>query len=218
MGNAGHRRRPHTTVISGRSTASHGMPFLLIRKSQQMPNNDAPITPHWRCHVFAKFTLHTLYQVLALRAEVFVLEQASLYRDLDGLDLTCHHLSGYDNREQLLAYARIIPQDTISIGRVVVAPHARGQGLGTVLMQRALAYCQAHYPNRPIKLSAQQAAQALYTRLGFVVSSTPYEDAGIVHIDMEKGLSLHGQAHAQAKLRPQLKERARQIAFRTLRA
>ena len=43
--------------------------------------------------------------------------------------------------------------------------------------------------DREIVLSAQRSAQAFYGRLGYAVSGEPYDDAGIVHIEMRRSLS-----------------------------
>ena len=54
-------------------------------------------------------TVAQLYAMLALRQEVFVLEQACLYPDIDGLDPDTHHLLGWrsvDGRQELVAHLR----------------------------------------------------------------------------------------------------------------
>ncbi|WP_047243050.1 GNAT family N-acetyltransferase [Chromobacterium subtsugae] len=145
----------------------------------------------WHCHGFDGFTPLALYQVLQLRDRVFVLEQQSLYGDVDGVDTHCLHLSGRDEAGRLLAYARLIAPgekypDAAAIGRVVVEPAARGQGLGKALLAQAVAQCQARYPGRAIMLSAQQDASAMYAAFGFEPVSEPYDDGGILHLDMRR--------------------------------
>ncbi|WP_047238739.1 GNAT family N-acetyltransferase, partial [Chromobacterium subtsugae] len=122
---------------------------------------------------------------------VFVLEQQSLYGDVDGVDTHCLHLSGRDEAGRLLAYARLIAPgekypDAAAIGRVVVEPAARGQGLGKALLAQAVAQCQARYPGRAIMLSAQQDASAMYAAFDFEPVSEPYDDGGILHLDMRR--------------------------------
>ncbi|KUM01736.1 GNAT family N-acetyltransferase [Chromobacterium subtsugae] len=145
----------------------------------------------WHCHGFDGFTPLALYQVLQLRDRVFVLEQQSLYGDVDGVDTHCLHLSGRDEAGRLLAYARLIAPgekypDAAAIGRVVVEPAARGQGLGKALLAQAVAQCQARYPGRAIMLSAQQDASAMYAAFDFEPVSEPYDDGGILHLDMRR--------------------------------
>ena len=68
----------------------------------------------------------------------------------------------------------------------MVAPEARGQGLGKALLAQAVAQCRAHFPQAAMMLSAQTDAQALYESFGFGVVSEPYDDGGILHVDMRR--------------------------------
>ena len=151
-----------------------------------MPN---PV--RWQCHGFHDFTPLALYQVLQLRDQVFVVEQQSLYSDIDGIDTDCWHLSGRDAHERLLAYARLIAPgvkypDAVAIGRVVIPPHARGSGLAKPLMQQAVAHSERLFPGRAIMLSAQQDKLGFYEQFGFRTVSEPYDDGGILHVDMRR--------------------------------
>lgn len=146
----------------------------------------------WQCHGFTDFTLHSLYQVLQLRDQVFVVEQQSIYGDIDGVDLDCWHLSARDAGGRLMAYARLIEPgvkypDAAAIGRVVIPPYARGSGLAKPLMQHAVRHCEKLFPGRAIMLSAQQEKQGFYTLFGFAPVSAPYDDGGILHVDMRRG-------------------------------
>lgn len=55
-----------------------------------------PRTPglQWRCLPFAALSADTLYRLLRLRSEVFVVEQNCVFLDMDGLDLRCLHVLG----------------------------------------------------------------------------------------------------------------------------
>lgn len=145
----------------------------------------------WHCHGFDGFTPLALYQVLQLRDQVFVVEQQSIYGDVDGVDTHCLHLSGRDEAGNLVAYARLIAPgekypDAVAIGRVVVAPEARGRGLGKALMAQAVAQCKIHFAGQSIMLSAQCDASGLYESFGFQSVSEPYDDGGILHVDMRR--------------------------------
>ena len=48
-----------------------------------------------------------VYELLALRAEIFVVEQKCAYLDPDGKDLRALHVLGRDARGVLVAYARV---------------------------------------------------------------------------------------------------------------
>ncbi|MBB4845441.1 ElaA protein [Paucibacter oligotrophus] len=146
----------------------------------------------WQCAPLAELSTIQLYQALALRARVFVLEQQCLYLDPDGVDLRCWHLLGSDSGGGLLAYARLLPplakgpaHRLPEIGRVVTAPEARGAGQGRQLMQQALRECARLWPGQDLALSAQAHLQGFYTSLGFEPVSAVYDEDGIAHIDMQ---------------------------------
>jgi ElaA protein len=63
---------------------------------------------------------------------------------------------------------------------VIVAPAARGTGLGKTLMQHGIALAGAV----PIKIAAQAYLEKFYTDLGFVRTGDVYDDDGIPHVDM----------------------------------
>ena len=56
---------------------------------------------------FEQLSKQELYQILQLRAEVFVVEQNCPYQDLDELDFDSIHVCGYLD-EELVAYSRLI--------------------------------------------------------------------------------------------------------------
>ena len=98
----------------------------------------------WRVCRFSELTVHSLYAVLRLRDQVFVVEQDSVYGDIDNLDQDAWHVLACAADGTLLAYARVLApgvKDPLAacIGRVVVASAARGLGLGGALLDRALA-------------------------------------------------------------------------------
>src|SRR4030095_17127940 len=82
----------------------------------------------------------TLYAILKLRGEVFVVEQQCCYADLDGRDAEPGTRHVWLSRgDEILAYYRILDDgDAERIGRVLVAQAARGAGYGQRLMREAL--------------------------------------------------------------------------------
>ena len=81
----------------------------------------------WEWKAFNELDIHTLYDILKLREEVFILEQECLYNDIDDIDLSSHHVWLYQDI-QMIAYARIIPGTTneyVKLGRIIV--HRYGQ-------------------------------------------------------------------------------------------
>ncbi|MBJ6763005.1 GNAT family N-acetyltransferase [Myxococcaceae bacterium JPH2] len=147
----------------------------------------------WQWKTFSELTVDALYDVLALRSRVFVVEQRSIYLDPDGLDPDSHHLLGWDTtlpRPALVAYLRVLPPGLkfreASLGRVVVAPEARGQGLAAPLTAQALAFLDARFPGVDTRISAQHYLQGFYERRGFHAEGDVYDEDGIPHIEMRR--------------------------------
>ncbi|NTX51369.1 GNAT family N-acetyltransferase [Myxococcus sp. CA051A] len=148
--------------------------------------------PNWQWKAFSELTLDELYDVLALRQEVFIVEQKSLYLDVDGLDRSALHLLAFEDagpQSFLAAYLRILPPDVkfpgaSSLGRVVTSPRARGRGLGRELTARGITRLEALYPDADIRISAQDYLRAFYTSLGFVAEGDIYDEDGIPHVEM----------------------------------
>ena len=125
--------------------------------------------------------------MLRLRSEVFVVEQQCVFQDMDNKDQECFHLLGFEQNE-LVAYTRLVPPADIngmpSIGRVVVAHSARGNGTGRVLMEKSIEETGKLFGLSPIKIGAQLYLKSFYTSLGFEQTSAIYLEDGIEHIEM----------------------------------
>lgn len=138
---------------------------------------------------FYALSLDELYGILALRSEVFVVEQQSIYHDLDGVDQQCLHIFARD-AEGICGYARVIPPgvkyDEPAFGRLVVHPRARKSGLGRKLLTAATQRIHADYPNEPVRIEAQTYLQKFYESEGFVQASDLYVLDGLPHIVMLK--------------------------------
>ena len=141
----------------------------------------------WSCRQFDTLSGHELYEILSLRAEVFVVEQDCVYQDPDGLDLQSLHLCGHEGGG-LVCYARLTPPASRfpepSIGRIVTCKARRGTGLGVELVQQAIAACHEHWPGQAITISAQQYLEKFYRGFGFASESEPYMEDGIPHLQM----------------------------------
>ena len=142
---------------------------------------------NWQWLRFADLGVDALYDALALRCRVFILEQGA-YLDPDGLDRHAWHLLGHDGAGVLQAYLRTVDPghkyDEPSIGRVITAPERRGQGLGLELMQQGIARTVAQWPGLGIRISAQAHLQRFYGSFGFVAVSDEYLEDDIPHIEM----------------------------------
>lgn len=141
----------------------------------------------WKHAAFDALSVQELHDLLQLRSEVFVVEQACVFQDIDGADPQAQHLLGYDGTE-LVAYARFFPAGVkfaeASIGRVLTRRTARGNGLGHVLMDKAMSSVCTQWGPQPIRIGAQARLQKYYSRHGFVDVNRPYIEDGIDHLEM----------------------------------
>ncbi|MGV9212007.1 GNAT family N-acetyltransferase [Micromonospora sp. RB23] len=133
----------------------------------------------------AELDARTLHDLLKLRVDVFVVEQNCPYPELDGRDVEpgTRHVWLTDG-DAPLAYLRILadPDGVARIGRVVVAPSARGGGHAGRLMTAALDLIG----DRPSVLEAQSHLVAFYARHGFTVNGPEYVEDGIPHTPMRR--------------------------------
>lgn len=134
---------------------------------------------------FDELTLVELYEILRLRAEVFVVEQNCPYQDLDNIDQEAYHV--YLREEgKILAYLRVIEKgkrlDEVSIGRVISLK--RRCGLGSEIMRAGIAVAIEKFYAKKIKIGAQLYAKPFYEGVGFRQISDEYLEDGIPHIYM----------------------------------
>lgn len=140
---------------------------------------------------FSELRAQDLYEIVKLREGVFIVEQNCPYPDADGRDPNAWHLLGWladGAKRNLVAYARIFEAGVRyaepSIGRIVTAPSVRGTGFGKALMVEALSRMESLAPGQRIKIAAQQRLEDFYIGFGFASISEPYEEDGIMHVDM----------------------------------
>ncbi|HRI62537.1 MAG TPA: GNAT family N-acetyltransferase [Saprospiraceae bacterium] len=141
------------------------------------------------CLPFYQLSPYELYEIMALRQEVFIVEQNCPYLDADGKDPGSWHLMGRDASGKLICYTRLLPEGLsydgyVSIGRVVSAPEARGTGAGKILMQRSIQMCAHLFGNQPIKIGAQSYLVTFYESFGFRSTGEEYLEDGIPHTKM----------------------------------
>lgn len=140
---------------------------------------------------FSDLTNDELYDLLALRSDIFVVEQHCAYLDPDDKDKYALHLLGKDN-QKLVAYLRLfLPNDIenyLVFGRVVTSREARGQGQGKAMMSELVNYCEKHYPDIQIKCSAQNYLRNFYESFGFKTYTDVYDEDGIPHVGMKRGV------------------------------
>jgi ElaA protein len=143
-------------------------------------------TPQVRVAAFADLDVTTLYALLMLRVDVFVVEQACPYPELDDRDQepATRHLWIPAADGAPLAYLRVLrePDGFLRVSRVVTARHARGRGLSAPLMAAALDLVG----DRPSRLYAQSQVAAMYERYGYRRTGDEFMEDGIPHIPMAR--------------------------------
>ena len=141
-----------------------------------------PSPPEVHAARFQELSPTTLYGILRLRSDVFVVEQNCVYADMDGRDLepTTQHLWIEDGRGSVVAAVRILDDSSErSIGRVATRADHRNRGLASALMRRAVELAEP-----PIWLKAQEYLRDWYASFGFKVSGESWIEDGIRHVPM----------------------------------
>ena len=143
----------------------------------------------FECLTFNQLSLAKLYEVMALRQTVFVVEQDCPYLDADGHDQQALHLMGYQENNKLVSYARLFGPEQYypkyaSIGRVITDSAVRGKGIGQLLIQEAIRQIHQHFGPVAIKISAQSYLTKFYESFGFETFGDTYLEDGIPHIAM----------------------------------
>ena len=145
----------------------------------------------WSYNTLESLPVMEFYQLLKLRIDVFVVEQACVYAELDDADQsagTLHVQGRLKDTDQLVACARIITEDSVSdlvkVGRVAVDKEWRGRGVARELMNDMLGHIEKNFNSSKVQLSAQTYVAGFYRDLGFGEVSGEYLEDGIPHVDM----------------------------------
>lgn len=147
------------------------------------------MTTRFNTKAFDELAVLELHDLLRLRTDVFVVEQACAYAEIDGRDPAALHIIGRNDAGAIIAYARILPpvaDDLPHVGRVVVRADHRGQGISAALMEHALEQLIMHYGSRRSELAAQAHLEGFYQRFGYVRLGPDYPWDGIPHVDMRR--------------------------------
>ncbi|MGI5310526.1 GNAT family N-acetyltransferase [Rheinheimera sp. WS51] len=144
----------------------------------------------WQVFTFSQLDTLTLYSLLQLRVDVFVVEQNCPYPELDDRDLdpeTQHII--LQKGDKVIAYARVLApgvafDDYPAIGRVCVSQTARRLGLGEALVEKSIDVINQLWPKKDIYISAQCYLEQFYQQLGFNAAGESYLEDDIPHIMM----------------------------------
>lgn len=137
------------------------------------------------CKTFQELITEELYRILRHRSAIFVVEQHSVYQDVDDCDQDGIHLwLNVDGR--MVAYARVLKAgvylDEIVIGRVIAVD--RGMGYGRDIFGKAMEVAQERLRATCIKIRAQVQAEKFYEKFGFQRCGEPFMYEELMHVDM----------------------------------
>lgn len=142
----------------------------------------------WKVSTFDDLSKIELYNLLVLRQEVFIVEQNCPYQDADSKDFNSHHLMGFDENKQIIAYLRIVAPDIsyqeVSFGRIVTDIDERGTGLGIELMKTGLQFTESIYGKVDVRISAQTYLVSFYEKFNFISTGNEYLEDNIPHTEM----------------------------------
>lgn len=154
--------------------------------------------PAWRTCRFDALSPLELQGIYMARQQVFVVEQACIYLDVDGHDEAAWHLAAWSppGQRMPLAYARLLDPGVKyaepSMGRVLTTEAARGLGLGRTLVRRVLAWSAQVHPGQGLRISAQARLERFYEEFGFAAVGDCYLEDGIPHVEMLRAAGAGG--------------------------
>ncbi len=134
---------------------------------------------------FNELTTKELYEILKIRAEVFIVEQDCPYQDMDDKDFSAYHII-LKEENKIKGYTRVLPRNVsfpeVSFGRVLTLE--RKKGYGAILVEEAIKVAKEKFNADKIKIGAQAHAKEFYKKFGFVEASEEYILDYIYHLDM----------------------------------
>ena len=143
---------------------------------------------NWQFKHYNDLLISEFHDIIALRLEVFVVEQNCAYQDLDGKDKKSYHLICRDGKGKVVATARVLPPgiaySEVSIGRIVTDVSIRGKGVGHELMQKTMQFIKDEFGKVAITISAQSHLTSYYNQHGFETTRKEYLEDGIPHTEM----------------------------------
>lgn len=125
-----------------------------------------------------------LLEIIRIRLQTFVVEQQSIYLDIDGKDDEAYHFY-IKNDNEVIAYARLyLNEDYVSFGRFLVSKEYRGQGYANKLISSVLNFYYKTFNNLDLIIEAQKQASKFYQKYGLKMISDEFMLDGIIHVKM----------------------------------
>jgi len=141
----------------------------------------------WKAKTFDKLTINELYDLLRLREQVFIIEQTSIYPNIDNKDQKAIHLIA-EVEGKIIAYSRLFKAgdyfQTAAISRVIVNREYRKLKIGRVLMEKSITEIKNRFNQTEITISAQCYLLEFYKSFDFKTKGESYIEDGIPHIQM----------------------------------
>lgn len=125
----------------------------------------------------------TLYALLRLRVDIFVVEQECAYPELDGRDVepSTGHLWIEVGGTPVATVRTLVDEDgTRHLGRVATHRDHRGRGYAARLVREGIDRLAPH----PVHIGAQAYLEGWYAQFGFVRAGQDYLEDGIPHLPM----------------------------------
>lgn len=144
---------------------------------------------NWQFKHYNDLLLNEFHDILALRIQVFVVEQNCPYQELDGKDKKSYHLICRNGKGDVVGTMRILPPgvgfEEVGLGRIVLAESERGVQQGHEMMKEAMTFSMEEFGDVAIKLSGQKHLEGFYNKHGFESTGKEYLEDGIPHVEMK---------------------------------
>lgn len=128
-----------------------------------------------------------LYDILQLRAQIFVVEQDCVYQDLDGKDRDAFHLIARENH-RIIGTARIFKPgyncDEACFGRLSIEESYRERGYAHTMINEIHSFIKKEFGSVGVRIEAQNHLRAFYSKHGYKAEGATYNLDNIEHIQM----------------------------------